>query len=47
GRCPNCEEWNTLIEEVEEEVTAEFSFLPSEPILYEKIKEAKRERIKT
>ena len=47
GRCPNCGEWNTLIEEVEEEVTAEFSFLPSEPILYEKIKEAKRERIKT
>jgi DNA repair protein RadA/Sms len=47
GRCPNCEEWNTLIEEVEEKVTAEFSFLPSEPILYAKIKEAKRERIKT
>jgi len=47
GRCPNCGEWNTLIEEVEDEVTAEFSFLPSEPILYEKIKEAKRERIKT
>ncbi|HEB35141.1 MAG TPA: DNA repair protein RadA [Candidatus Aminicenantes bacterium] len=47
GRCPSCGEWNTLIEEVEEKVTAEFSFLPSEPILYEKIKEAKRERIKT
>ncbi|MQY61284.1 DNA repair protein RadA [bacterium] len=47
GRCPNCGEWNTLIEEVEEEVTAEFSFPPSEPILYEKIKEAKREKIKT
>ena len=47
GRCPNCGEWNTLIEEVEEEVAAEFSFPPSEPILYEEIKEAKRERIKT
>lgn len=47
GRCPSCGEWNTLIEEVEEEITAEYSFLPSEPILYEKIKEAKRERIKT
>jgi len=47
GRCPSCEEWNTLIEEVEEEITAEYSFLPSEPILYEKIKEAKRDRIKT
>jgi DNA repair protein RadA/Sms len=47
GRCPSCGEWNTLIEEVEEEITAEYSFLPSEPILYEKIKEAKRDRIKT
>jgi len=47
GRCPNCGEWNTLIEEVEEEAAVEFSFPPSEPILYEEIKEAKRERIKT
>lgn len=47
GRCPNCSEWNTLIEEVEEEMTAEFSFPPSEPVPYEEIKEAKRERIKT
>ena len=39
GRCPSCGEWNTLIEEVEEDVAAEYSFLPSEPILYEKIKE--------
>ena len=47
GRCPNCGEWNTLIEEVEEKAEAEFSFLPSNPVLYEEIKEAKRERIKT
>ncbi|MGB2843506.1 MAG: DNA repair protein RadA [Candidatus Aminicenantaceae bacterium] len=47
GRCPNCGEWNTLIEEVEEAVDAEFSFPPSDPILYKDIKEAKRERIKT
>ena len=47
GRCPNCGEWNTLIEEVEEKVEAEFSFLPSNPVLYEEIKETKRERIKT
>jgi len=47
GRCPNCGEWNTLIEEVEEKADAEFSFLPSDPVLYEEIKEAKRERIKT
>ncbi len=46
GRCPNCGEWNTLIEEVEEKAAVEFSFPPSEPILYEEIKEAKRERIK-
>ncbi len=46
GRCPSCGEWNTLIEEVEEQASAEYSFPPSEPILYQEIKEAKRERIK-
>jgi len=47
GRCPGCGEWNTLVEEVEEETPVEFSFPPSDPILYKDIKEAKRERIKT
>jgi len=47
GRCPSCGEWNTLVEEVEEETPVEFSFPPSDPILYKDIKEAKRERIKT
>ena len=47
GRCPNCGEWNTLIEEIEEEAGDELSFGPSEPILYEEIKKAKRERIKS
>ncbi len=47
GRCPGCGEWNTLVEEVEEEAPVEFSFPPSDPILYKDIKEAKRERIKT
>lgn len=47
GRCPNCGEWSTMIEEVEEEVPVEFSFPPSEPLLYEEIKEAKKKRIKT
>jgi DNA repair protein RadA/Sms len=47
GRCSNCGEWNTLIEEIEEEAAVEFSFPPSEPVLYEEIKEAKRERIKS
>jgi DNA repair protein RadA/Sms len=46
GRCPNCGEWNTLIEEIEEEATAEFAFAPAEPILYTDIKEAKKQRIK-
>jgi len=47
GRCPSCGEWNTLVEEVEEEAPVEFSFPPSDPILYKDIKEAKRERIRT
>jgi len=47
GRCLNCGEWNTLSEEVEELVTAEYSFPASEPLLYEEIKEARRQRIKT
>jgi DNA repair protein RadA/Sms len=46
GRCPSCGEWNTLVEEVEEQAPAEYSFAPSEPVLYQDIKEAKRERIK-
>lgn len=47
GRCPNCGEWSTLIEEVEEDVSVDYSFAPSEPVLYERIKEAKKKRIKT
>jgi len=46
GRCPSCGEWNTLIEEIEEEMTAEYSFPPSEPVLYQDIKEFKKPRIK-
>ena len=47
GRCPTCGEWNTLIEEVEEDSKAEYAFPPSEPILYEDVKEARKERVKT
>lgn len=47
GRCPGCNEWNTMIEEVETEVSAEYSFPLSEPVLYEKIKEASKQKIKT
>lgn len=46
GRCPSCGEWNTLIEEIEEEMTAEYSFPPSEPVLYQDVKEFKKPRIK-
>jgi DNA repair protein RadA/Sms len=46
GRCPNCGEWNTLVEEIEEEAGAEYSFPPSEPVLYGDIKESKKQRAK-
>jgi len=36
-----------MVEEVEEEASAEFSFPPSDPVLYKDIKEAGKERIKT
>jgi DNA repair protein RadA/Sms len=36
-----------MIEEVEEEISAEYSFPPSEPILYGDVKELKKPRIKT
>ncbi len=47
GRCPTCGEWNTLIEEVEEDSKAEYAFPASEPLLYQDIKEARKERVKT
>ena len=47
GRCSSCGQWNTMIEEVEEEIPAEYSFPPSEPILYGDIKELKKPRIET
>jgi DNA repair protein RadA/Sms len=46
GRCPSCGEWNTLVEEVEEDLSVEYSFPPSEPILYQDIKESKKQRIR-
>lgn len=47
GKCPGCGEWSTLIEEVEEKGPAEFSFPPSEPVLYADVKEATKKRIET
>jgi len=46
GRCSSCGEWNTFVEEIEEEVAAsEDSFAVSEPILYKDIKETPNQRL--
>jgi DNA repair protein RadA/Sms len=45
GRCPSCGEWNTLVEEIEDEAPADISFPPSDPVLYTDIREAPRARI--
>ncbi len=47
GRCPGCGEWNSLIEEIEEESSVEWSFPPANPVLIEDIKEAPKSRIET
>ncbi|MFC2166699.1 DNA repair protein RadA [Acidobacteriota bacterium] len=49
GRCPSCGEWESLVEEIEEQSTKGegFSFPVSEPVLYKDVKEAKKKRIKT
>ncbi|MFP4081347.1 MAG: DNA repair protein RadA [Candidatus Aminicenantes bacterium] len=47
GRCPGCGDWNTMIEEVQQEAKAEYSFPSSEPVLYQDVREAKKERMKT
>lgn len=47
GRCPSCGEWETLIEELEEAVEAEFAFPASEPVLYNEIKQVEKKRIHT
>jgi DNA repair protein RadA/Sms len=46
GRCPGCGEWNTLVEEIEDEAVAavEESFPPSEPVAYRDVKDAPRPR---
>jgi DNA repair protein RadA/Sms len=46
GRCPGCGEWNTLVEEVEDEIVAavEESFPPAEPVAYRDIKEVSKPR---
>ncbi|HSA95546.1 MAG TPA: AAA family ATPase [Acidobacteriota bacterium] len=46
GRCPGCGEWNTMVEEAEDEAPADISFPPSDPVLYKDIKEFARPRIR-
>ena len=47
GRCPSCGEWNSLVEEIAEEVQSEYSFPPSAPVLYKEVKGAEKKRGKT
>lgn len=47
GRCPSCGEWNSFIEEVAEEIQADYSFPPSEPLLYKDVKDAEKKRAET
>jgi DNA repair protein RadA/Sms len=47
GRCAQCGEWNTLVEELEEEAApAEAAFTPAEPVLYKDIKELRNPRLR-
>jgi DNA repair protein RadA/Sms len=46
GRCPSCGEWNTLVEEIAEETSVEYSFAPAEPVLYKDIKDFAKPRTK-
>jgi len=45
GRCSQCGEWNTLVEEVEEEPIIEMAEGGGEPVLYQEIKETTNQRI--
>jgi DNA repair protein RadA/Sms len=47
GRCPGCGEWNTLVEEIEDDSPAEASFPLSEPVRLKDIKEARKPRART
>ncbi|MGZ5499430.1 MAG: ATPase domain-containing protein, partial [Candidatus Aminicenantales bacterium] len=48
GRCSSCGEWNTLVEEVEEEAVTGaggIAYAPSEPVLYKDIQDIPRQRL--
>jgi len=48
GRCSSCDEWNTLVEEIEEEAAigaGGIAYAPAEPVLYKDIQDIPRQRI--
>ena len=45
GRCHACGEWNTLVEEIEDETPSGVSYAPSEPVLYKDIEDVPRQRM--
>jgi DNA repair protein RadA/Sms len=46
GRCHACGEWNTLVEEVEDETpSGGISYAPTEPVLYADIQDIPRQRL--
>jgi len=46
GRCHACGEWNTLVEEVEDETpSGGISYAPTEPVLYTDIQDIPRQRL--
>jgi len=46
GRCHACGEWNTLVEEVEDETpSGGISYAPTEPVLYKDIQDIPRQRL--
>ncbi len=48
GRCSSCGEWNTLVEEIEEEAVTGaggITYAPTEPVLYKDIQDIPRQRI--
>jgi len=45
GRCSQCGEWNTMVEELEEEVLIELPEGSGEPVLYQEIEETTSQRI--
>ncbi|NTV80114.1 MAG: DNA repair protein RadA, partial [Candidatus Aminicenantes bacterium] len=45
GRCSACGEWNTLVEEIEEEApSGGLVFAPTEPVLYQDVQNIPRQR---